>query len=726
MAEKDTDSHPIAFSCPVCLEKVVRPKCLPCLHTFCEACLQIFISRSATGKDKQTFEFQCPVCRHVTGCPEPGIPVEEWAKHFPVNVLINAMTSSMDQNDEHKYCAICLRDDKQNKAESWCHECSEAICTSCKRLHQIVSSLQKHKFSPLNLENKDRKLKFPELDEPCHLHQGKYVEVFCLDHEKLCCSVCFATQHRHCQHVEALDEVAKNMRKSVVEWNIAVLSRISKTTREVIAHKEKAIMQANTQKKEILENVSAEIKNIKSRLDEAEQQFEKTYLKTHEDNEEQLKQCVFDMKQYLLTVRNGETLLSAIQQRGSIKQMFHSTVKTINDVEEQFKLYKSGNPQDEENDYEHNHTTMLKQICEHNKIDDVRLLPKPSGAIWNLSKHLSSFRIFEKADEEQALAIFENLATPESLNAEKTYAFQLSTPAQLGIFIDNETLAMVSSSNSLSFYNMEGLSITCNPQLQVKSKTLLCIGQTKDILYMGCMTTIQRLVLKKKNNSISVTCEEKVDVKQEIDAFSVDEEQNRIIIASTTGITIFTLSPAVSIAHTIAFQSPETPLIIAVSKSHDRFAVVIGNEIVCYSVTGEEFRYQHTDLQNPQCLAIDTRNNIYAVYSRPQKCGNCYIVQEDYGYSEFQDYAYHETDFGYGDEENFVNRYCQNCGISSREHVDTREMFQISHDKGDGRSFLSNCPETRFMSFNRNSEKLLISDGQTCTLYKLSVSGFKQ
>ncbi|XP_062582335.1 E3 ubiquitin-protein ligase TRIM56-like [Saccostrea cucullata] len=252
MAEGTPKIDPTIYSCPICLEKIIRPKRLPCSHTFCEKCLQTFISRAAIGEDPEKFDFECPVCRRVTNRPEPWIDVDEWAKYFPTNILVNSLTSLSAEKFEEKLCAICLRDDKKNKAESWCYDCAEAICVSCKRLHQIIGSLQNHKISALSFEGKDDKFTFPELDEPCHLHEGKCVEVCCLDHEKLCCCLCVSTQHRQCEQVGTVSDVAKIIPKEVVESNLEVLSAISKITKEVLKHKEKTITLLSAQKEDIL------------------------------------------------------------------------------------------------------------------------------------------------------------------------------------------------------------------------------------------------------------------------------------------------------------------------------------------------------------------------------------------------------------------------------------------------------------------------------------------
>ncbi|XP_062582361.1 uncharacterized protein LOC134244100 [Saccostrea cucullata] len=733
MAEGTPKIDPTIYSCPICLEKIITPKRLPCCHTFCEKCLQTFISRAAIGKDQENFDFECPVCRRVTGRPEPGIVVDEWAKYFPTNILVNSLTSSSAEKSEEKMCAICLRDDKKSKAESWCNDCAEAICPSCKQLHQLVGSLQKHKISTLRFDDKDYKPKYPDLDEPCHLHQGKYLEVFCLDHEALCCSVCFATQHRYCEHVEPLDEVSKNMSKLAIKGIIDVLSKISKITEETIEFKEKEIISKSAKREEIMKNVSTEISNIKIELDELQRQFEKGLQKKHEDIEERLKQCVFDLKQYLLTIKNGKVLLSAIEETGSSKQAFLSAAKTIRDVEEQFQHYKTKNPEDEVCDYEHDHTTILKQIFERSKIDDVKLPTKPSGTIWNLGKHLSSFDIFKTVQKAETSKVFENSSNSMSLTAVKKSEFELSSPSRLGIFLNEETLVMVLSPNTLLFCNpIDGTKIPCNPPLEVTGQPFLVVGPTNDTLYISCLTKIRKMKIRKKTNSGSASCVEEIDLKQDFGVFCVDKDESTIITASQVQVTIYKISPVLSVAHTFAFQSPVTGPILALSKTGDRFVILSANEeVICYSITGEErFRYQNLNMKSPRCLSFDPLNNIYAVYCKNKSCQNFYIQctcrnlqfgMHNFGYDLNSD-SYSVTIYGarHNRCQSYVQGNCQYCGQPPNAHLENGGLFQIMHDGSTGRCLISDYPGAIFLSFSQSYEDFFISNGKKISIYKLN------
>lgn len=72
------------------------------------------------------------------------------------------------------------------------------------------------------------------------------------------------------------------MQKYNLEGDIEILSKEAKVVKKMIKHKEQTIRETDARKEEILTNVSTEIEKLESKLDECQQQFKKTLLKTHE------------------------------------------------------------------------------------------------------------------------------------------------------------------------------------------------------------------------------------------------------------------------------------------------------------------------------------------------------------------------------------------------------------------------------------------------------------
>ncbi len=95
-------------TCAICLEILAKPKALPCLHSFCERCLEDHYSTTQKkGKDS----VECPTCRETTKIAEG---VRSLKDDFKVNSLIELyfqLKMEENQRTEQRYpfCILLTR-----------------------------------------------------------------------------------------------------------------------------------------------------------------------------------------------------------------------------------------------------------------------------------------------------------------------------------------------------------------------------------------------------------------------------------------------------------------------------------------------------------------------------------------------------------------------------------------------------------------------------------------
>lgn len=236
-----------------------------------------------------------------------------------------------------------------------------------------------------------------------------------------------------------------------------------------------------------------------------------------------------------------------------------------------------------------------------------------------------------------------------------------------------------------------------NP-MDLKEKPYLCTGSNRNVLYVSCLSSIYKLKIRHRNkNSIVATYLAELDVKENFDAFCVDEEQNRIIVATKAKITIFTLDPVLQV-QTAQIQSLEIDSLLSQCLTRDRLVGVKGDEAICFSLSGQRmFRYKIPQLKNIKAVTFDPLNNVYAAVTMKMTSCNSFSHRQYYLDS------------------------CANCHKSSEAHKDKDVMFQILADGSNGRSLIADYPNALFLFLDKTSEQFILSDGKKCTVYRLSI-----
>lgn len=111
------------FTCIICYELFEEPKSLPCLHTFCEGCLEILLKQSS----KKT-ELTCPTCRETVSLPSGSV---SWLKtNFTFKDIITRLSSSR-KSPLTRVCSFCILHSKEVEATHKCITCLDLLCSYC-------------------------------------------------------------------------------------------------------------------------------------------------------------------------------------------------------------------------------------------------------------------------------------------------------------------------------------------------------------------------------------------------------------------------------------------------------------------------------------------------------------------------------------------------------------------------------------------------------------------
>ena len=106
--------------CSICMvEYTSAPKMLlPCLHTFCLACIERHASCT-----RHDLPLMCPTCRTPVAVPDGGIAA------LPTNFFVNRLQGSL--HDNQAACGEVCAAHASKPACFVCLSCNEAICAGC-------------------------------------------------------------------------------------------------------------------------------------------------------------------------------------------------------------------------------------------------------------------------------------------------------------------------------------------------------------------------------------------------------------------------------------------------------------------------------------------------------------------------------------------------------------------------------------------------------------------
>ncbi|XP_052678654.1 uncharacterized protein LOC128159566 [Crassostrea angulata] len=472
MAElTSTQTDQESFHCPICLERLNIPRYLACLHTFCEACIQTYISSTATQEEKDEFNvINCPVCRQQIKEPEKDISSEDWAKSLPLNKWVLTMTANSETNSVIN-CLVCKRKNETVLANHWCKSCAEPICDECKDIHSRILILQSHKI--VEMKNIVKWNEAIDIDENCAIHKGKIVDIFCRDHNKLCCCVCFANHHRWCTNFDSIDEIVMNLDKSDMTEKLKSQVCLHDCIMELQEKNNKQTNALCASKDDICSSFAKKIEETKMLIDQAHEQWRKRFELEHAQHMDNMEVVSDELKRFDTTVIEAKAMLSSVLKSGSDRQIFLVHWKLHSQIKDHFHHLKALKIWDLAVSYS-SETKHLDNITEAMKFEDVIVVKNHCDATQRISL-IDKSLLFEIGlpRPQQWLASKDLMKS----SFQKISEFETEDIVYFGIFIDDER-AIISSETKKSL-DVYDTSVT-------NGKKMVCTHKCDDIPYDMC------------------------------------------------------------------------------------------------------------------------------------------------------------------------------------------------------------------------------------------------
>ncbi|CAL1538696.1 unnamed protein product [Lymnaea stagnalis] len=191
--------------CPLCHEEFHEPKYIPCLHSFCKACIDDHIV--ATSNEDRSFA--CPVCATEI------LPVEEESIELPDNVFARRLSCPTTVHGKRdKSCGQCQASGDVSPVSTHCINCDEFLCGRCALNHLDQEETASHKTQKIeNYDDgeisTDTSSQLPALPRCCQFYDALDIgTIYCVDCELLLCPECHTNAHREhrCAELGAISQ----------------------------------------------------------------------------------------------------------------------------------------------------------------------------------------------------------------------------------------------------------------------------------------------------------------------------------------------------------------------------------------------------------------------------------------------------------------------------------------------------------------------------------------
>ena len=172
--------------------------------------------------------------------------------------------------DLNRLCDPCDRTYKSGFAVKYCYDCDEFYCPDCAVDHGKFKTLMYHHV--VNVDITDEQSFMGK--KKCPVHKDMILDLFCSDHDSICCKSCKGNTHRKCKNIKPLDVAAKGVIHSLMYKEFATdVVYLNNTVTQLINEWVKSKVAWGTSKDDVKRAVEKFKAKIFQRINEVEEKL---------------------------------------------------------------------------------------------------------------------------------------------------------------------------------------------------------------------------------------------------------------------------------------------------------------------------------------------------------------------------------------------------------------------------------------------------------------------
>ncbi|VDI26720.1 Hypothetical predicted protein [Mytilus galloprovincialis] len=236
-------------------------------------------------------------------------------------------------------CGPCQEGKVKTKADIWCNNCDEGLCSTCSSHHKRSRGTRNHK----TIDIKSYKQSIPVIKTECDKH-GQQLNLYCPSHLMPCCDECISTSHSKCTGIKSLASVVEITKIEESTQSIErQIDSIKHFLEKLIEDKSINIRRGEQENK----NIQKLIINIRKKINNHLINLEKKFCSEADAilNQENSKATDFmteikgkqrklqEMKDHLHTVISNDSKLQSFLGVHQIEQQVHQCQRHVEDLE---------------------------------------------------------------------------------------------------------------------------------------------------------------------------------------------------------------------------------------------------------------------------------------------------------------------------------------------------------------------------------------------------------